>query len=155
MVEAEVEEQLSSLSPAVISWKSVSFSLFRKHLLRIPHECRERWINHLDPTITKRKWTPQEDLCMLSLYREHGHKWSLIARLVSNRNEHMIKNRFNSLRAKLFKKHPSLERRFKVELMIEELKNAVVMEEPVAVLNEKEKEEKIRSKGGSARGSHR
>ncbi len=58
IVEVEIEKQLTDVTPATVNWKSVSFTLFQKGFLRTPHECRERWINHLNPTITKHKWTP-------------------------------------------------------------------------------------------------
>ncbi|CAN0178290.1 unnamed protein product, partial [Ectocarpus sp. 8 AP-2014] len=28
---------------------------------RVGKQCRERWFNHLDPTLKKSSWTPEED----------------------------------------------------------------------------------------------
>lgn len=28
---------------------------------RLGKQCRERWFNHLDPTVKKTEWTPHED----------------------------------------------------------------------------------------------
>ncbi|CAN0488195.1 unnamed protein product, partial [Laminaria digitata] len=28
---------------------------------RLGKQCRERWFNHLDPTVKKSEWTPRED----------------------------------------------------------------------------------------------
>ena len=47
---------------------------------RVGKQCRERWHNHLDPGITRDKWTLEEDKQLMNLYLEHGKKWSLIAK---------------------------------------------------------------------------
>ena len=46
---------------------------------RIGKQCRERWYKHLDPTISKSKWTLEEDINIVKLYCEHGSSWSKIA----------------------------------------------------------------------------
>ena len=63
---------------------------------RIGKQCRERWHNHLDPNITKRKWTMQEDLLIVKLHLVHGNRWCDIAKKVKGRTDNAIKNRFNS-----------------------------------------------------------
>ncbi len=74
---------------------------------------------------------------MLSFYQEYGSKWSLISRLIGNRNEHMVKNRFNALVVKWNKQHPNKKGKFKVQFLIEELKKSGVGEEPRTVQREK------------------
>jgi len=49
--------------------------------MRNGKQCRERWLNFLNPSIRKGKWTVQEDLLLLQKQKEFGgNKWSKIAR---------------------------------------------------------------------------
>ena len=57
-------------------------------------QCRERWINHLNPDIKKGNWTEAEDEKIYQLYQRYGSAWSKIARHFIGRSENSIKNRF-------------------------------------------------------------
>ena len=63
---------------------------------RIGKQCHERWHNHLDPAISKRKWTMEEDLLIVKLHLVHGNRWCDIAKKVDGRTDNAIKNRYNS-----------------------------------------------------------
>lgn len=39
---------------------------------RLGKQCRERWFNHLDPTLKKTPWTPDEDLLLVELQGKLG-----------------------------------------------------------------------------------
>ncbi|XP_019090536.1 PREDICTED: myb-related protein 3R-1-like isoform X2 [Camelina sativa] len=43
---------------------------------RIGKQCRERWHNHLNPTIIKTAWTREEELILVQSQREHSNKWA-------------------------------------------------------------------------------
>lgn len=65
--------------------------------IRSGKQCKERWINHLDPNMKKNKWSPSEDLEALKLYKVLGNKWCEISRVMGNRTDSSIKNRVKSL----------------------------------------------------------
>lgn len=60
-------------------------------------QCRERWINHLDPSVKKTEWTHEEDIMLLQFYETMPNKWAKIARQIPGRTENMVKVRWNAL----------------------------------------------------------
>lgn len=91
-------------------WNSIARELWvrsGKRFYRNPKQCREHWMNHLDPAKRHSEWTPSEDLILLNTVRTTGRKWSQAVRHLSHtRTEHMVKNRYKSLLAAEGKKHP-------------------------------------------------
>jgi hypothetical protein len=67
---------------------------------RIGKQCRERWLNHLDPQISRAPWTAEEDALLMMLHEQHGNSWSKIAAHMPTRSDNMIKNRWYSTLAK-------------------------------------------------------
>ena len=68
-----------------------------KHLQgRIGKQCRERWYNHLNPSIKKGNWTVQEDKVLFRSQFVFGNRWSEISKLLPGRTENSVKNRFTS-----------------------------------------------------------
>jgi hypothetical protein len=74
-------------------WSKIASQLFRN---RNSKQIRDRYTNYLDPAINKGKFSPEEDLQILDLYKRFGNKWSLIKQFVPGRSSDSIKNRFNS-----------------------------------------------------------
>ena len=64
--------------------------------LKIGKQCRERWCNHLDPSLYSGEWLPSEKSKIFKLSKLHGKKWSKIAEFLPGRSENSIKNYFYS-----------------------------------------------------------
>ncbi|ELP94054.1 transcription factor MYB23, putative [Entamoeba invadens IP1] len=60
-------------------------------------QCRERYINHLNPTIDNSKWSTEEDMTILRQYALIGSKWCSIASCLNNRTARATRNRYYSL----------------------------------------------------------
>lgn len=41
---------------------------------RVGKQCRERWFNHLDPTLKKSSWTPEEDEILVQGQARFGNR---------------------------------------------------------------------------------
>ena len=63
-------------------------------------QCRERWINNLDPNVVTAPWTTTEDETILRFVAQNGSRWKTLERLFVGRTDTALKNRFNSLRRK-------------------------------------------------------
>ncbi|GMF25069.1 unnamed protein product [Phytophthora fragariaefolia] len=64
---------------------------------RTSKQCRERWYNHLDPSIVRGEYTPEEDRMILDAQARLGNRWSAIAAMLPGRTEDAVKIRWKSL----------------------------------------------------------
>lgn len=75
--------------------------------VRQAKQCRERWFNHLNPTLTKGNWRVTEDIYILKKQIELGNRWSEIAKGMEGRTENCVKNRWKCMLKKAKHEHPN------------------------------------------------
>eukprot|EP00301_Raphidiophrys_heterophryoidea_P015443 c24086_g1_i1.p1 GENE.c24086_g1_i1~~c24086_g1_i1.p1 ORF type:complete len:361 (+),score=75.57 c24086_g1_i1:245-1327(+) len=88
--DTQLEELVAKLGAK--NWSNIACVLSG----RTGKQCRERWRNHLDPSISKNPFTVDEDKLIVSLVEEMGTKWAKIAKSLPGRTDNSIKNRYYS-----------------------------------------------------------
>ncbi|RIA94735.1 Homeodomain-like protein [Glomus cerebriforme] len=64
--------------------------------MRDSKQIRERWVNHLNPSIKKRKFNDTEIKIIEDECSKHKFKWAKIAKKIPNSTPLMIKNFYNN-----------------------------------------------------------
>ncbi|XP_074564920.1 uncharacterized protein LOC141821393 isoform X2 [Curcuma longa] len=60
-------------------------------------QCRERWLNCLDPSLNLQPWTAEEDTKLLDAVAVHGNCWSKIATCIPPRTDNQCRRRWKIL----------------------------------------------------------
>lgn len=79
-----------------------------------PKEVKDRYKSKLNPNLKRGRFTKEEDQIILSIYEQMGPRWKEAVKLMPNRTENMVKNRFYSyLKKKFFPKNKSIDIEYK------------------------------------------
>lgn len=103
------------LENAKISWNEIADAInsefYDKEFVRTGRHCRDRWVHHLNPKLSKSHWLLEEDLQIMEYVFSNGKKWANLSKIMNNRNEDSIRNRF----IKLFKSFKIKEKEEKIK----------------------------------------
>lgn len=95
-----------------------NWSLISKYMTsRSGKQIRDRYLNTLDSSILRERFTKEEDNKILVLYKKYGSSWSSIAKNFTGRTGDMIKNRFYSSLKK------NLDQENIIDISLTDLKN--------------------------------
>lgn len=75
------------------NWNDIAEKLGTKNA----RQCRERWMNYLDPNINRKEFSEEEDKLLIALISQLGKKWVVIMSHFERRTDTQLKNRYNLL----------------------------------------------------------
>ena len=68
-------------------------------------QCRERFVNHLDPALKKGEWADDEEAILIAMHQHHGNRWANISKHLPGRSDNDVKNHWYSTVQRKFMQH--------------------------------------------------
>eukprot|EP01130_Rhizamoeba_saxonica_P007649 TRINITY_DN3095_c0_g1_i1.p1 TRINITY_DN3095_c0_g1~~TRINITY_DN3095_c0_g1_i1.p1 ORF type:complete len:273 (+),score=66.69 TRINITY_DN3095_c0_g1_i1:55-873(+) len=100
-------------------WATISANMQKYGIWRVGKQCRERWFNHLDPSVRKDPWSEEEDQIIVRAHSKLGNKWTDISKLLDGRPANAVKNHWNSTLRRQFESHSGRRQKRKRKRVIE------------------------------------
>lgn len=73
-------------------WQDISDKISTR---RTPKQCRERWMNQLDPDLIRAPWTSDEDKLIVEMIDKCGTRWRQISKHLPGRSDAAVANRYH------------------------------------------------------------
>ena len=102
-------------------WVLISSLLKASGFTKSRKQCRDRWLNYINPILDKSPFKEEEINKLFLLYKKYGKSWSNMAMLFENRSENMLKNVFHCYRRRIFlelKERVSEMKEFKGQIIL-------------------------------------
>lgn len=92
---------------------------------RTAKQCRERYLNHLNPNIRLGDWSPLEDTTIFMLKQSEGKSWRRFTKIpvLEGRSDNSIKNRYNHLERRFNRVMKNVETTAPMEALAEKIKS--------------------------------
>jgi hypothetical protein len=89
-----------------LKWSLIASNLSSQNLNpgvpeRTGKQCRERYVNHLNPRLKTTDFTPIEDATIWRMFATVGTKWAIMSKIIPGRTDNNLKNRFHNLKRQL------------------------------------------------------
>ncbi|OHT06197.1 hypothetical protein TRFO_25814 [Tritrichomonas foetus] len=75
---------------------------------RTARQCRERWTNYVNPSLSKDPWSHEEDELLLLKHEELGNHWKLIEKFFPSRSKNNIKHRYSQIKGAVPNKNSNI-----------------------------------------------